>query len=93
MAKERPVQKMAMHAEAPAEEVQTPAAPLLPEGADLPQSVALTAFCHNQFGGKHLDQAGGFAFWARKAGHTRHTVAEWRALLGEFSNRPVGAQS
>ena len=64
-----------------------------PEGDGLPQSVPLEAFCHNQFGAKHLDQAGGFLFWARKQGHSRHTVAEWVALLGEFSNRPVGAQS
>lgn len=66
-------------------------APLAPETG--PQSVTLEAFCLNRFGPKHQDQARGFAFWARKNGHRRASVAEWTALLQEFGNRPVGAQS
>lgn len=67
-------------------------ASLLPEGKDLPQSVTMEAFCHREWGAAHLDQARAFANWCRKAGHVRHSVAEWKALLGEFSSRPIGAQ-
>jgi hypothetical protein len=78
----------------PAEELPgEPAAPLMPTGADLPQSVTLDAFCHNAVGAKHLDQVRAFAGWCRQTGHRRHSVAEWQALLAEFHQRPVGAQS
>lgn len=66
-------------------------APRMPVGADLPQSVTLEAFCKNRWG-KQVDQAGGFLFWARKAGHVRHTVPEWLSIFEQFNNRPCGAQ-
>ena len=69
-----------------------PVTPAAPPRATAEQSVTLDAFSSNQWGAKNFDQAAGFKHWAKAAGHKRHAVAEWRALLAEFSNRAVGAQ-
>lgn len=62
------------------------------KSTSLPQSIPLEAFIRNQFGAKHLDQAGGFVWWARRNGHRTHSTTEWRNLLDQFNNRPVGAR-
>lgn len=64
-------------------EVPDPVVPVVEESV-----VALDTFARTHF--KPADQAAGFLHFARKGGHTRMSLAKWKALVEEFLNKPVG---